>query len=419
MSFQGQINFGYPITSQNIITDIPDNAVLPLSIGTSLQGNILGVTFETLKSQIVTETSWGSITGDINLQTDLISLFGTKQNTLVSGNNIKTVNGNSLLGSGGISLTKNDINLSNVDNTSDVNKPVSTATQTVLNSKENLSNKSTDVNLGTSNTLYPSQNAVKVYTDSILGNANALVYKGVIDCSTNPNYPAANAGEMYIVNAAGKIGGVSGEVVEVGDMLICNNDATPSGTQASVGVYWNIIQKNINGAVSGPASSVNNNVAFFDGITGKIIKDSGLALSGNNTGDETQATIKTKLGAATTLVDGYLTTSDYNTFNNKQDKNIAFNRQVASYIGAASDNGKMVEMNVATANTFTINSGIYAAGNQILVSQYGAGQTTITAGAGMTSRSNGGKLKTSGQYAVATIIFISSTEFYVAGDLIV
>ena len=51
MSFKGQINFGYPITSQNIITDIPNNAVLPLSMGNSLQGNILGVTFGDLKSQ--------------------------------------------------------------------------------------------------------------------------------------------------------------------------------------------------------------------------------------------------------------------------------------------------------------------------------------------------------------------------------
>jgi hypothetical protein len=40
--------------------------------------------------------------------------------------------------------------------------------------------------------------------------------------------------------------------------------------------------------------------------------------SGTNTGDETQATIKTKLGAATTVVDGYLTSTDWNTFNGKQ-----------------------------------------------------------------------------------------------------
>lgn len=40
--------------------------------------------------------------------------------------------------------------------------------------------------------------------------------------------------------------------------------------------------------------------------------------SGTNTGDETNATIKTKLGAATSLVDGYLTSTDWSTFNNKQ-----------------------------------------------------------------------------------------------------
>ena len=41
-------------------------------------------------------------------------------------------------------------------------------------------------------------------------------------------------------------------------------------------------------------------------------------LSGTNTGDETNATIKTKLGSATTASDGYLLSTDWNTFNNKQ-----------------------------------------------------------------------------------------------------
>lgn len=151
---------------------------------------------------------------------------------------------------------------------------------------EDVANKSTDTSLGTSNTLYPTQNAVKTYTDNILGNANALVYKGTIDCSVNPNYPAADAGHLYVVSVAGKIGGVSGVEVEVGDMAICNTDGTASGNQATVGSYWNVIQKNIVGAVTGPSSSTNNNVVFFDGTTGKIIKDSGLTLSGSNTGDQ-------------------------------------------------------------------------------------------------------------------------------------
>ncbi len=164
---------------------------------------------------------------------------------------------------------------------------------------ENEANKSTSTSLGTSDTLYPTQNAVKVYADNLLGDANALVYKGTIDCSTNPDYPAGDAGWMYIASVAGKIGGASGTDVEVGDMIICNTDGTVSGNQATVGQYWNVIQKNIVGAVTGPASSVSNNVVFFDGTTGKIIKDSGLTLSGSNTGDETTATIKTKLGIAT------------------------------------------------------------------------------------------------------------------------
>jgi hypothetical protein len=40
------------------------------------------------------------------------------------------------------------------------------------------------------------------------------------------------------------------------------------------------------GDVDGPASAVNNNVVLFDGTSGKLIKDSGLALSGTNTGDQ-------------------------------------------------------------------------------------------------------------------------------------
>jgi len=48
------------------------------------------------------------------------------------------------------------------------------------------------------------------------------------------------------------------------------------------------------GDVVGPASSVDNNVVFFNGTSGKLIKDSGLTLSGSNTGDEGDATATVK-----------------------------------------------------------------------------------------------------------------------------
>jgi hypothetical protein len=166
---------------------------------------------------------------------------------------------------------------------------------------ENQANKSTSTSLGTSDTLYPTQNAVKVYADSLLGNANALVYKGTIDCSTNPDYPAADAGWMYIASVAGKIGGASGTDVEVGDMIICNTDGTVSGDQATVGQYWNVIQKNIVGAVTGPASSINNTLPVFDGTTGKIVKQGIITDTGSRIGvDITSPTAKLHISNLTT-----------------------------------------------------------------------------------------------------------------------
>lgn len=73
---------------------------------------------------------------------------------------------------------------------------------------------------------------------------NPMIYKGVLDCAANPNYPAANAGYVYIISAAGKVGGASGTDVEVSDMLICNTDNTAAGDEATVGAYWDIVQGN-------------------------------------------------------------------------------------------------------------------------------------------------------------------------------
>lgn len=119
---------------------------------------------------------------------------------------------------------------------------------------------------------------------------------GTLDSDVNtidfPLYPTADAGHLYRISVDGKIGGAGGTVVQSGDMLICLTDGVSIGDQTSVGANWNIIQANIDGAVIGPASAVNSNVAFFDGTSGKLIKDSGIALTGSNTGDVTIPTPK-------------------------------------------------------------------------------------------------------------------------------
>ena len=163
-------------------------------------------------------------------------------------------------------VTKTQVGLSNVDNVQQI--PLS-----YLDTDDALAADS-DVKV-------PSQSAVKSYIDVLLGANDAMTYKGVIDCSTNPDYPAGDAGDTYRISVAGKIGGASGENVEVGDMAICLTDSTASGDQATVGSNWNIIQVNIDGNVVGtsPYSSVDDNLVMFNGTSGKVIEDSGLALS--------------------------------------------------------------------------------------------------------------------------------------------
>lgn len=104
-----------------------------------------------------------------------------------------------------------------------------------------------------SDTVVASQKAIKTYVNALLAANDAMVYKGAINCSTNPNYPAADAGHTYRVSVAGKIGGASGPNVEAGDILICNTDSTAADNHATVGANWNIIQTNVDGALTATA----------------------------------------------------------------------------------------------------------------------------------------------------------------------
>jgi hypothetical protein len=163
----------------------------------------------------------------------------------------------------------------------------------------------TDVALAAnSDAKIPTQKAVKAYADGLLDANNAYQYKGVIDASANPNYPAASAGWTYKISVAGKIGGASGPNVEVGDSVTALVDGSAAGNQATVGANWIITQTNIDGAVIGPASSVATDLVTFSGTTGKVVQDSGVSIStdgtlatNNNTKVPTEGAIRTYLAA--------------------------------------------------------------------------------------------------------------------------
>ena len=100
---------------------------------------------------------------------------------------------------------------------------------------------------------------------------------------------------------------------------------------------------------------------------------------------------------------------------------IAINAQTgASYTTVLTDDGKLITVSYASANTLTIppNSSVaYGIGTQINIAQLGAGQTTITAGAGVTLNSAGTKLKLAAQYAVATCVKTDTNTWFVVGNL--
>jgi hypothetical protein len=103
-----------------------------------------------------------------------------------------------------------------------------------------------------------------------------------------------------------------------------------------------------------------------------------------------------------------------------QKTTLDINTQLASYGLLITDATKLVLMNVGSGNNLTIplNSSVpFPIGTQIVVGQYGSGQTTFVATGGVTLISAGGKTKLNAQYSMATLIKIATDEWILSGDI--
>lgn len=139
--------------------------------------------------------AWGDITGTLSAQTDLQTALDGKQAsgsyaTAAQGTTADSAlqpagNGGSLTG-----LTKTQVGLANVDNTSDAAKPVSTATQTALDAKQA--------------TLVSATNIKTINSASILGSGD-LVVAGAAPTSTGGVGASPNAsGTQQITHGLGR-----------------------------------------------------------------------------------------------------------------------------------------------------------------------------------------------------------------------
>ncbi len=153
----------------------------------------------------------------------IISLSGSKVTGLIA-----IANGGT--GASTVAAAKTNLALNNVDNTTDLNKPISTLTVTALNAKENTANKSITTTLGTSDILFPTQNAVKTYVDAAI--ATTVIADGSITNAKIISLAATKlTGVLAVANGGTGVATITGIVKGNGNSAVT---AAVNGTDFSL-----------------------------------------------------------------------------------------------------------------------------------------------------------------------------------------
>ena len=111
--------------------------------------------------------------------------------------------------------------------------------------------------------------ALRDAVKNVLSANDAMLFKGVVNQDSDIAAADYGAGWTYKVGTAGTY---KGQKCEVGDLIVCVKEYADPAADSD----WTVIQTNIDGAVTGPERAVSENLASFDGATGRIIKDSAL-----------------------------------------------------------------------------------------------------------------------------------------------
>lgn len=218
-----------------------------------------------------------------------------------------------------------------------------------------------------------------------------------------------------------------------GASYICTAAVGPVGTTPDVDTaHWDLLARagvdgvDGTGTMNGPGSSVDGHLAVWDGTSGTLVKDGGPPLIIGTTagtameGDKTFATTAQGAKADTALqpTDFGTAAGDVAEGNDPRFVGVGITDKSAAYTLTAADAGTVIRSTAATAITITVPDSVFTAGQIVEIMQYGTGQVTVAAGAGVTLRSTAtAPLKISDQYAALSILFLSASEAVVTGGL--
>jgi hypothetical protein len=334
-------------------------------------------------------------------------------------------------------VTKSHVGLGNVDNTSDADKPISTATQTALDAKL--------ASATASSTYAPLAGAT--FTGSVEVDGN-LVVDG--DFTVNGTNFSASATSITIEDNLVQLAHQNAaNTVDLG-LVVAYND----GTAKHAGIVRDVSAnkwKLFEGVTTEPSTTVDFTqgtlddlqVAGFEATSATIGDVSNTELQYlNGVTSAIQTQIDSKAPTADPTFTGTVSgvtkahvglgnvdnTSDANkpvstatqtALDLKSNALVTIDPETASYTLVLANREQMVEMNVGSANTLTVPTNASVAfpiGTRVHVVQTGSGQTTITPASGVTINGTPG-LKTRAQWSAVTLVKRASDTWIAFGDL--
>lgn len=177
---------------------------------------------------------------------------------------------------------------------------------------------------------------------------------GIVDATDNP-LPSSGykAGQTWRVAEDGTYAGAE---CESGDLIICLKDYAE---ETADNTDFMVLQANIDGAVTSSSdSSIDGNIVIFDGITGKIIKDSNIAVSSlqDTITKSHEHTNKTQLDSYTKTQEELL--SDISTQLNNKIGDLGESETVVAYVAQAVGSGgvdvsEQINNAIATSKAYT------------------------------------------------------------------